>query len=302
MPDIATWLEGTLGVSRGVQAKILTSLVTIGVLWLLRRLTLMLVWRRSPDPALRYRWQKGTAYVLTPVGLLLVGRLWFAGVGALATFLGLVSAGVAIALKDLLVNFAGWAFILWRRPFDLGDRVQIGTYAGDVIDVRIFMFTLHEIGNWVQADQPTGRVLHVPNGLVFTEALANYTKGFPYIWNEIPVTVTFESDWQKAKGILAEIIGQEAKSFHGESPPEPRAVRQFLLLQASVDPAVVTSVVDIGVMLTVRYVCSPTLRRHSEQVLWERILRGFAAHPDIDFAYPTLRYFDHRLEGKTPVR
>ena len=62
------------------------------------------------------------------------------------------------------------------------------------------MFSLMEIGNWVDAEQSTGRVIHVPNGKIFSEPLANYTDGFQYIWNEIPVLVTFESDWKKSQG------------------------------------------------------------------------------------------------------
>ncbi len=299
MRNVAIWLEATLGMSPATQDRVFTSIALILLLWLTRRLALMIVWRRSLDPLTRYRWQKGTAYVLTPLGILLVGRLWISGFGSLATFLGLLSAGVAIALKDALSNLAGWLFIIWRRPFDLGDRVQVGTHRGDVIDLRIFMFTLQEIGNWVHADQATGRVLHVPNGRIFTDVFANYTQGFPHIWNEIPVTVTFESDWQKAKTLLAEILGEEAAKFHGDSPPAPRALpQQFRLHEVSVDPAVVTSVADIGVTLTARYVCAPRVRRYSEQVLWERILRAFAEHRDIDFAYPTVRYYDNRLEGK----
>ena len=91
---------------------------------------------------------------------------------------------------------------MWKRPFEVGDRIQIGDQKGDVIDQRIFMFTVLEIGNWVDADQSTGRVIHIPNGKIFLETLASYTKGFEYIWNEIPVQVTFESDWRKAKNIL----------------------------------------------------------------------------------------------------
>jgi small-conductance mechanosensitive channel len=77
----------------------------------------------------------------------------------MSTFLGLVAAGIAVALKDPLTNLAGWLFILWRRPFTAGDRVQIGEHKGDVIDLRLFRFTLLEIGNWVHADQSTGRLL-----------------------------------------------------------------------------------------------------------------------------------------------
>ena len=82
--------------------------------------------------------------------------------------------------------------------------------------MRLFQFSLLEIGNWVAADQSTGRVIHVPNGKVFGEALINYSKGFQYIWNEIPVRITFESDWQKAKGLLQEIADRHAASLSPE--------------------------------------------------------------------------------------
>src|SRR5207244_2876538 len=88
--------------------------------------------------------------------------------------------------------------VVYRR---VQDRVQIGPHAGDVIDLGLFQFTLNEIGAWVQADQSSGRIIHVPNGKVFTDPVANYNKGFRYIWNEVPVVVTFESDWKKAKQI-----------------------------------------------------------------------------------------------------
>ena len=86
-----------------------------------------------------------------------------------------------------------------RKPLKVGDRVQIGDVTGDVIDIRIFQFSVIEIGNWVDADQSTGRIIHIPNGTIFIKWQANYTAGFEYIWNEIPVLVTFESDWKTAK-------------------------------------------------------------------------------------------------------
>ncbi len=85
-----------------------------------------------------------------------------------------ISAGLAIALQGPITNLAGWPFILWRRPLDVGDLIQIGDYAGDVINIRIFQFTLLEIGNWVDADQSIGRIIHIPNGDVFSKSLASY--------------------------------------------------------------------------------------------------------------------------------
>ena len=79
------------------------------------------------------------------------------GIASLTTFLGLASAGVAIAMHDTIANLAGWFFIISRKPFKVGDRIEIGEIAGDVIDIRIFQFSLVEIGNWVDAEQSTGR-------------------------------------------------------------------------------------------------------------------------------------------------
>jgi small-conductance mechanosensitive channel len=217
--------------------------------------------------------------------------------------LGLVSAGLAIALQGPITNLAGWVFILWRRPFEVGDRVQIGEHIGDVIDVRIFQFTLLELGNWVVADQSTGRILHIPNGKVFSEALANYTKGFEYIWHEIPVVVTFESNWEKAKTILQEIADRHAAHLSEDAAERVRqAARRFMIMYAKLTPIVYTRVEASGVLLTVRYLSEPRRRRSSEHAIWEDILRAFAEHSDIEFAYPTQRFFHRSLEEqKQPI-
>jgi len=299
MNSVVQWLEGNLGLSPVTQSRLLGSLLAILLLWALRRLVLAVAWRRIDDVRLRYRWRKTTTYLLVPTGMLIVGRIWFEGIGSVATFLGLVSAGLAIALKDLVVNFAGWGFILWRRPFEVGDRVEIDGHVGDVIDLRIFQFTLLEVGNWVDADQSTGRILHVPNGKVLSETLANYTRGFDYIWNELPVLVTFESDWRKAKALLAEIAARHATHLTEEAERQIREVsHRFMIFYPTLTPTVYTSVADSGVMLTIRYLCAPRRRRGTAEAIWEEILDAFAREKDIDFAYPTYRYYDNRLEGK----
>ncbi|MGI8670637.1 MAG: mechanosensitive ion channel domain-containing protein, partial [Aridibacter sp.] len=208
MQNIIQWIQSHLdglGLSPAVQTRLFTSLIAILSLIILRRIILLFVNRRTKDVRIRYRWRKTTSYINFGLIVFIVGSIWFRGFQSLSTYLGLVSAGIAIALQTPLVNLAGWFFILWRKPFNVGDRIQIGEVKGDVIDQRIFMFSLMEIGNRVDAEQSTGRVMHIPNGKVFSEPLANYTDGFQYIWNEIAVLVTFESNWEKAKEILTEI-------------------------------------------------------------------------------------------------
>jgi len=303
METVVNWLQNTLGLSPAVQSRLLGSVLAIALLWALRRVVLAVIWRRVDDVRLRYRWRKTTSYILVPAGMLIVGRIWFEGIGPLATYLGLVSAGLAIALKDLVVNLAGWGFILWRRPFEVGDRIQIDGHVGDVIDLRIFQFTLLEVGNWVDADQSTGRLLHIPNGKVLNESLANYTRGFDYIWNEIQVLVTFESDWRKAKTLLTEIAARHAAHLTDEAERQIREVsRRFMIFYSTLTPTVYTSVADSGVMLTIRYLCAPRKRRSTAEAIWEEVLDAFAREANIDFAYPTYRYYDNRLEGKPGTR
>lgn len=282
---------------------LLVSAAVIVGLWLLHKIVLAVVYRRITDPWTRYRWRKATTYVFIAVGVLVIGREWLEGFKTLATFLGLVSAGVAIALKDPLTNLAGWAFIMSRRPFDVGDRIEIGGHKGDVIDQRLFHFTLNEIGAWVDADQSTGRIIDIPNAKIFTDPVANYDRGFKYIWNEVPVTVTFESNWKKAKEILTAVAFKHAEHLTAEAERDLlTASRRYFINYRKLTPIVYTCAVASGVQLTMRYLIEPRRRRGTVSAIWEEILIEFAKAPDIDLAYPTSRPFQQMLEGKPALR
>ena len=298
------WLQTHLGINPALQVQLLATVGSIVGLWLVRRVVLGLVYRRVHDPWGRYRWRKGLTYVLVAVGVIVIGGTWFTGgVGTLFSFLGILSAGLAIALKEPLSNVAGWGFIIWRRPFEVGDRIQMGAHAGDVIDLGLFQFTLNEIGAWVDADQSSGRIIHIPNGKVFTDPVANYNKGFRYIWNEVPVVVTFESDWRKAKQILGKIAVKHAEHLTAQAEQELlSASQQYLINYRKLTPIVYTKVVNDGVQLTIRYLIEPRKRRGTEHAIWEDILTEFAAAPDIDLAYHTTRGFKYAEEGKPALR
>ncbi len=303
MSALTEWLQQTLGIPPYVQGRLLSSILVVAVLWIARKLLMAVLWRRITDIRIRYRIRKTSLYVVVTIGTLVIGRVWFEGLQSLATFLGLLSAGLAIALKDLVVNFAGWAFILWRKPLEVGDRIQIGDYRGDVIDIRVFQFTLLEIGNWVDAEQSTGRIIHIPNGMVLTEVLANYSKGFEYIWDELPVLVTFESNWKRAKEILEEVMEKHAGNVaRGASQSVQQANQKFLISYSKLTPIVYTSVADSGVLLTMRYLCNPRERRATAQDIWEAILDAIGERNDIDFAYPTQRFYHNVTEGKLDAR
>jgi small-conductance mechanosensitive channel len=134
--------------------------------------------------------------------------------------------------------------------------------------------------------------------MVFSKVLANYTKASDFIWNEIPVLVTFESNWEKAKQLIGDIANKHSVKFVPNAEESfRRASNQYFLHYGKLTPIVYTTVDESGVLLTIRYLCKPRNRRGSEQTLWEEILRSFQQHSDIDFAYPTHRYYNHLSEG-----
>ncbi len=275
--------------------KILYSLAVIAVLALTRLALHRFVWKKTGEAQTRYLALKISANAIAGIGLIALSLIWIRDFRQVGTYLGLLSAGIAIALKELISDVAGWVFILARRPFVTGDRVQIGELSGDVVDIRVFQFTVLEIGNWVKADQSTGRVVHVPNGAVFTQTLANYTRGFEYIWNEVTVTVTFESDWKKAKAILLSVAEARSANREGEAQERIReASKRYFIVYSNLTPTVYTKIEESGVSLTARYLCLPRKRRDTENAINEDILEAFSREPGIDFAYPTRRIVPER--------
>ncbi|HTS86906.1 MAG TPA: mechanosensitive ion channel domain-containing protein [Gemmatimonadales bacterium] len=303
MTPIRHWAADTLGLNSDTQLRLLLSTSVIAALVLARWIVLALVRRRIADPRDRYRWHKGSTYLAFLLGAILLARTWLVDFAGFATYLGLLSAGLAIALKDPLTNLAAWLFILWRRPLEVGDRIALGDYAGDVVDIRLFQFTLLEIGRWVAADQTTGRLVHIPNAMLFATPLANYTRGFEFIWTELPVLVTFESDWRKARDLLQEIATRHGTTAAERAGTELAAAAQrYALPQSAIEPAVYLSVEDSGVLLTLRIPCLPRERRQVTDAVWQDVLDAFASSPTIDLAYPTTRWYANDREGKPAMR
>ncbi len=303
MTKITEFLESTIGISPDHQSKIFFSMLILLVLGGIRYAILKIVWRFTEDPKQRYTWRRSVSFIIGFLTVILIASVWVKAIGQFGAFLGLLTAGLAIALKDMLTNIAGWIFILARKPFNLGDRVQIGEHAGDVIDLRLFQFTLLEIGNWVDADQSTGRIIHIPNGTIFTQAQSNYSSGFKFIWNEIGVLVTFESNWGKAKDLMEEIVSEHAKELSADAEKRIiEASKKYMIFYQYLTPIVYTSVKDSGIMLTMRYICDPRKRRITENDIWEDLLKAFSTFEDIEFAYPTHRFFTRKDEkGDSPL-
>ena len=299
---VSSFIEQGLGVSSDTASRLVSSVVIVGGIFFVRRVSRLVVARGFTDTSTRYQVNRGIAYLLGGLSVLLLLKLWTDGLAGIPTYLGLASAGLAIALQDPLTNLAGWLFIVIRRPFAVGERIQIGAHVGDVVDIRIFRFIMLEIGNWVHGDQSTGRVLHIPNGWIFKNPVASYDEPFGYIWNELELLVTFESNWRRAKEVITQTANEHAKKLSSDAQERMEAAADAYHIKFSkLTPVVWTSMADSGVRLTLRYLCKPRERRSSASEMWESVLGALEPLDDVALAYPTVRYVDEPKEGKRSV-
>ncbi|GAC1406976.1 MAG: hypothetical protein NVSMB6_03960 [Burkholderiaceae bacterium] len=148
--------------------------------------------------------------VVIVVGLL---SIWFNDPARLATAFGLMSAGLAFALQQVVTAVAGYFVILRGSTFTVGDRISMGGVRGDVLQLGFIQTTILEMGQppgvqsadpamWVKSRQFTGRIVIVSNSKIFSEAVFNYSRNFPFIWEEIVIPVSYEANAAAAEAIM----------------------------------------------------------------------------------------------------
>ena len=290
---VAAWLQENLGMSADLSFRIAATLAIVAIALVVRWLVARWLNRTVTDGDLLFKARKAVTYAAMAVTVFLLTWVWLPFFDDLGTFLGLLVAGLAIALADVFLDLAGWLYIMFRRPFRVGDRIEIDGTAGDVVDVRAFRFTLLEIKSWVDADQPTGRLVHVPNGHLFRHPTANYTEGFYHIWHEMPVLVTFESDWRRAEELIhaaLEPLAIADEDFRREEAAAS-AARDYVIKFRELGAAVYVSTRDSGVLLTARLLVEARSRRAVEDEFWRALLAAFEAEPSVTLAYPTVRTY-----------
>jgi small-conductance mechanosensitive channel len=266
--------------------RFLATVLVIIVFTILFRILKMYLHKSIHNAVTYYKVKTSIGYFLFLISIIIIITIWV-GIqfSNASTYLGLASAGIAFALRDIFLNLASWLLIIWKKPFTIGDRIQVGTVAGDVIDQNVFYLTLMEIKNWVNGEQSTGRIIHVPNSKVFSEPVANYSKGFQYIWNEITVNLTIDSNWKKAKTLLQSILTEQTSHLTEEAVNKVHnASRKYMIYYNKLTPTVYTNVAYNQVQLSLRYLCEPRNRRNSEHEIWEQILTTFKEEQDLRFS------------------
>ena len=273
-----------------LQKKAIQTFVIIVVGYLLIFLLTTLINNQVKNVKVKHVTRKTVIYSLTVMAILLIVSIWIQYIGSVAVLLGVVGAGVALALQEAVLCVAGWFLIIARHPFRTGDRIELSGVKGDVIDIRLFQTSLLEIGNWVGSDQSTGRIVHVPNSAVFKKENFNYNQGFEFIWNEVGVVLTFESDWKRAEEIM---LNHGISVASGKEDVVKQKIdfmtRRYMIKYGKLTPIVYVDMKENGVHLTLRYLSEARSMRTTSDILWRSILTDFEKEDKITLAYPTYR-------------
>lgn len=215
--------------------------------------------------------------------VIVVTPVWIYESNDIITFLGLFSAGLAFAFKDLVSNFLGWIVINSHKPFKVGDRINIGNSTGDVLEIEWFYTTIIEVTQTNQTyGQSTGRLINIPNIKLLTTDVINETTTFPYTWNELNIILTNDSNWQKAKDLLMNIAKDELGDIQTEAKESLEiASKTHPIYYQNLSHTIYTSIDEGKIILTLRFICRSRNFRNLEHAIVESLLMEFKNHDDI---------------------
>jgi small-conductance mechanosensitive channel len=274
-----------VGINAESGKKLLFTLVLIVVMLLISRGLRALaqgVSRRGQRVAF---WVRQGIHVLT-TAVLIVGitSIWFDDPSRLTTAMGLFTAGLAFALQRVITAIAGYFLILRGGTFNVGDRIVMGGVRGDVIALGFMQTTIMEMGQpppvqsadpamWVKARQYTGRIVTVSNAKIFDEPVYNYTREFPYLWEEMTIPVSYRDDRATVERIMLEAAARHTIKI-AEIGEEAVAEleRRYAMKRSALKPRVFWRITDNWLELTVRFIAEDHGVRELKDAMAREIL------------------------------
>jgi small-conductance mechanosensitive channel len=263
--------------------------------------------RGRENDAVRFWTYQGSNILSAALILLGVVSIWFDDPTRLTTAAGLVTAGLAFALQKVITAIAGYFVILRSRVFTVGDRILMSGVRGDVIRLSFIQTTIMEMGQppgeqdndpkvWVKSRQFTGRMVTVTNDKIFDAPVFNYTREFPYLWEELTLPVSYRDDREKAEQILLEAASRYAIRPEQIGDKDLESLREhFFITRESLEPRVYLRITDNWAELALRFVTPEHGSRKIKDAMSREILR------DLDAAGIAIASATFEIVGLPPI-
>lgn len=271
-----------LGVNYDDGRKLLLTLGFIALLYVLNRVLRFLAEKFGGARQVTSFWtRQGISIAIFFCGLLGLVSIWFNSPARFAEVAGLVGAGIAFAMQKVITSFAGYFVILRGKTFNVGDRIRMGGVRGDVIALNFIQTVVMEMGEplagesddpgmWVHSRQYSGRIVTISNSEIFEQPVYNYTREFPYIWEEMHVPIAYRDDRHRAEQIILDAVARNSTDIAEMAEPELSRVKEHFFIEAAeIHPRVYVRITSNWAELTVRFLC----RTHAIRNLKDRISR-----------------------------
>ena len=204
--------------------------------------------------------------------------------GLTAGFIGMM---LGWSLQQPVTGMAAWLMIILKKPFRVGDRVIIGGFTGDVTSISLTHVTLNQVGGSIGGEERSGRGVLIPNAILFQNVIINYTLDQKYMLDEVPVRLTFDADWERAKELMLQAAKEITADIIAETGQEPFIRCEFL---------------EYGVLARLRYNTVPTRRQDISTQIIEKLLASFGAeYPRVRFAIPA-SHIEYKPAGRGAER
>ncbi|MDH3323398.1 MAG: mechanosensitive ion channel family protein [Flavobacteriaceae bacterium] len=249
------------------------------VIWLSLVIFIIIILRRYlkkkiPDTSLKYKSQKSIE-IIGYFFILIISISYFTGnIKDFGLAIGLLTAGITITLQELILSITGSFYIFFVGVYKPGDRIEINRIKGDVIDIDSIYTTMMEVGEWVSSDNYSGRIVKLSNAFVFKGPVYNYSRDFPFVWDEFNLPIRYGSDIELTKSIIIEIAKNTLSQFVAQSIADWKyVVKKYYIEDADINPTLAITMTDNWIEFNLRYIVDYKKRRSTKHILNELILK-----------------------------
>ena len=290
----ATLLYPAISLLIPVPEKYLTNIfytvLALGIIYIIFKVIIEeAVVKRIKETKTKYSFNKLVSILYIIAFLAVLTTIWIEQPQTLFVAYGVVAAGIAIALQDLFKSLAGGIIIYVNRLYTVGDRIEIQKIVGDVIDIHILYTTILEIQGWIDGDQPTGRLAIIPNSYVLSSTIYNFTKDHNFIWDEIMIPITYDSDWKVAYDTIMTVVSEITKHLVEQAEKEIEQLEEMYYIgKRIVEPNIFLKLTDNWISFNIRFVTEAKKRRSLRHKLSQKILEEIQKNERIKIASATI--------------
>ncbi len=213
-----------------------------------------------------------------------------------AISVGLPLAALIVVLQKPLLNLVGWGVLVARRLYKLGDRIEINNVRGYVTQITLMTTLVREFGAWMAGDTFTGRYVSIPNSYVLEGNVYNYTRDTEFIWDELTVSVTYESDHKVAEKYIRDAAEAVVGDLMRNNRSVVRGKYEFADLATYMveEPTITLSLGTSSVEMHLIYFCPSYRRRYYRGEITKRILEMFSSDHRVAVAYPHMEVVPYK--------